>query len=454
MELINNIFANGAIGSLQGGRRENQDDCGFLDLPSGFLVVVCDGMGGGPAGKIASYIAKNSIAEYIRQELTPTADRCAIVNEAIQKANANIRAYVEKNPATKGMGTTAVVLLINEQSAVVGHVGDSRLYKIRGRQIINKTNDHSVVGDMVRNKVLTEEQARLSSQSNILTRSVGVSESVEVDVEELAYERGDRFALCTDGLWGACSESELVKHFAAKKSIPVIVETLMDDVDMKGKASGGNHDNLSLALFQITRDSKKKEKMGKQTKKILLGLATIALISIIANVVMLNKSSVIPEMQEEIKQLTDSLKKRDADINMYKGKLTNAEMRIHEKDEASSANSLVSEYKINDLKQQLDNAKKEIDKQKAENEKLKSENVELKKKPSKQQAARDDLKNILEQMAKMVPVKTSGSLSRFNDLKKAAVRTATPISANIAKQIQNINKDSKASKIREIKNKL
>ena len=100
------------------------------------------------------------------------------------------------------MGSTCTVLLINDTSAIVAHVGDSRVYQIRGRNKIFRTFDHSMVFDLVKQKVITEEQARLSAQSNVITRALGIKPDIEVDVVELPYDAGDRFILTTDGIHG------------------------------------------------------------------------------------------------------------------------------------------------------------------------------------------------------------------------------------------------------------
>ena len=98
-----------------------------------------------------------------------------------------------ENPSLKGMGSTATVLLLSDKSAFVAHVGDSRVYQIRSGKKIFRTFDHSMVFELVKQKVITEEQARLSAQSNIITRALGMQPDLQVDVVERPYEKGDRF---------------------------------------------------------------------------------------------------------------------------------------------------------------------------------------------------------------------------------------------------------------------
>lgn len=116
--------------SKQGGRPENQDDVGWVDTPLGFLAVVCDGMGGGPGGKTASYIAKNVfLTEMVNA--SPQASRVEALKRAVSKANDALYQKMDEVPSLKGMGSTLVAVLISEQSALVTHLGDSRCYQIR-----------------------------------------------------------------------------------------------------------------------------------------------------------------------------------------------------------------------------------------------------------------------------------------------------------------------------------
>ena len=154
-----------------GGRAENQDSFSWADTPRGFLVTVCDGMGGGPGGKTASSIAVKEIIAGV-QEADQQEKVSNILIKAIRRANMAIIAAGNEQPMLQGMGSTCTVLLINSQSATIAHVGDSRVYQLRGHKKIFRTFDHSMVFDLVKQKVITEEQARLSAQSNVITRAL------------------------------------------------------------------------------------------------------------------------------------------------------------------------------------------------------------------------------------------------------------------------------------------
>jgi len=273
----------GVADSRIGGRSENQDSCGYADTKLGLLVTVCDGMGGGPGGKTASNIAVQEIITSVA-EADGTEDSGNVLIKAIRRANMAIIARGDEEPELKGMGSTATVLLINSNSALVAHVGDSRVYQLRNHAKIFRTFDHSMVFELVKQKVITEEQARLSEQSNVITRALGIKADVEVDVCELAYEKGDRFLLCTDGVHGTMPEKELISIVTdIKKPLSGVMENLVTKVDTYGLQKGGGHDNLTAALIETKSNSILKEKMSKRIKNLLLCLLAVLVISLLGN---------------------------------------------------------------------------------------------------------------------------------------------------------------------------
>ena len=267
-----------------GGRAENQDSFGFKDTPLGFLITVCDGMGGGPGGKTASSIAVKEIIAGV-MEADQQEKISNILIKAIRRANMGIINLGNEQPALQGMGSTCTVLLINSKSATIAHVGDSRIYQFRGNSKIFRTFDHSMVFDLVKQKVITEEQARLSAQSNIITRALGIKPDLEVEVTERPYEAGDRFLLCTDGIHGTVEEKSLVKSATNRKiNLGPVVDGIATEIDNIGRTSGGGHDNLTLAIIETKLNSTLKEKMSKKIKQILLAIVAVCVISIVANV--------------------------------------------------------------------------------------------------------------------------------------------------------------------------
>lgn len=267
-----------------GGRAENQDSFGWADTPFGFLVTVCDGMGGGPGGKTASSIAVKEIIAGV-QEADPQEKLSNILIKAIRRANMAIISVGNEQPTLQGMGSTCTVLLINSQSANIAYVGDSRVYQLRRKQKIFRTFDHSMVFDLVRQKVITEEQARLSAQSNVITRALGIKPDVEVEITERPYERGDRFLLCTDGIHGAVEEKKLIQMASNRKIVlGNVVDEIATEIDDIGRNGGGGHDNLTLAIVETKLNSILQEKMSKKIKQLILAISTFCIISIALNI--------------------------------------------------------------------------------------------------------------------------------------------------------------------------
>lgn len=280
----NGLFI-GFAESRIGGRSENQDTYGFKQTELGYVVTVCDGMGGGPGGKTASVIAVQEIIAGI-EEASRDNETENILKQALLRANLAIIETGNENPMLKGMGSTATVLLLTEHSAFVAHVGDSRVYQLRCGRKVFRTFDHSMVFDLVRQGVITEEQARLSAQSNIITRALGIQPDVQVDVVELPYEKGDRFVLCSDGIHGTMPEKELIRRLASRKSVlGAVVDDIATYVDNLGHTGGGGHDNLTIAVVETKINSKLKPKMSKQIRITLMCLVAVCIISIIFNIV-------------------------------------------------------------------------------------------------------------------------------------------------------------------------
>ncbi len=284
----NTDFLVGFAESRIGGRAENQDSYGSAETGHGFLAVMCDGMGGGPGGKTASSIAVETIIQSV-QEAQEDEELANIVIKAIRNANMAIIARASAEPQLKGMGSTAVVALFTEESALVAHVGDSRCYQIRGKKKVFRTFDHSMVFDLVKQGVITEEQARLSAQSNIITRALGIKPDVEVSIEEVFYQKGDRFLLCSDGIHGTMPESALIEKLSNRKTaLGALTDDIATGVDNAGRNGGGGHDNLTLLLIETKKNSLKEPPMNKKTKIIIAVLGVVCIASLILNIVLLS----------------------------------------------------------------------------------------------------------------------------------------------------------------------
>ena len=312
--LNNPLFPNNSVTCI-GGREENQDTCGLVQTRRGFLALVCDGMGGMNGGATASKMAVEEIIKYIdmpAQEDALEEDSQMLLRKAICHANLKIYEKAAQTPSLAGMGTTVTALLIDENKATVAHVGDSRVYQIRHGRKIFRTFDHSMVFEMVKKKILTEEQARLSAQSNIILRALGQKEEVTVDTVDLCYDKDDIFFLCTDGVWGTMPEKELIRRLSTGQHPKAITETLAMSIHGDKLREGGGHDNLTAVMIKTTTNSIVRNKMEELIKKALYVCAALLLISIICNFIPRGKSKPSEEQENKLQVIrTDTLKSAD-----------------------------------------------------------------------------------------------------------------------------------------------
>lgn len=361
----------GALESLQGGRPENQDFMGFADTPLGFAMVLCDGMGGGPGGRTASNVVVDTVISNLSSYKKGDDIRTAM-RQAIEMADNKIAEMTAHTPELQGMGTTIVILVINKRSAHVAHVGDSRLYQFRSGKKVFRTNDHSQVGELVRLGALTEEQARVAPNSNVITRAINGRGIAQPDITELPYESGDRFVLCTDGIWGALPEKDLIEKLTKGKSASGTVMGTTIDVDKIGNTNGGMHDNLSLVVIDMTTDSKLRVKMGRRIKNLLFAIVTILTLSVLANAWTI---SAWQKAVEDKEIAVEGLKEQNRQLRQDSIKLTNRceEVSIVSREERDSTRQkeldwLKKENELNNRIQSLqdenDKLKKEIESQK------------------------------------------------------------------------------------------
>ena len=233
-------------------RPTNEDAIGSLvpERPDvlrkrGAIFAVADGVGGHVAGEVASAMAiRDVMASYV----SPTAPHAveAALTGAIQAANARVHAVAAGgDSATAGMQTTLSVLVLCGRQSYVAHAGDSRVYRLRGAALSQMTADHSEAAELVRLRLISPEAAASHPRRSVLTRTVGATPRLRPDFARAPLENGDRFLLCTDGLWGEVHDDEL----AAAMALPPArgCEHL---VSMANDRGGG--DNVSVAIVHVT----------------------------------------------------------------------------------------------------------------------------------------------------------------------------------------------------------
>ncbi len=301
----------GFIESRIGGRSENQDSAGIKETPLGYLIVVCDGMGGMQGGSVASQLAVQTILETVASADSKASPSKTLI-DAIKKANMAIIEEGKRNIELQGMGTTVTVLLLTPYSAIIAFVGDSRVYQLRNGKKVFRTFDHSMVFEMVKKKVISEEQARLSAQSNVILKALGIGTELEVDITERPYQKGDRFVLCSDGFWGAMPEDEFIRHLSENNQINKILESTANVVESIGRNSGAEYDNLTAAIIEVDKNSILKEKMNKKAKIVIAVLSILLAVSVIFNIFMINGNVVIDNNDKPVIEDSADVKKISA----------------------------------------------------------------------------------------------------------------------------------------------
>ena len=216
-------------------RKSNQDAVIIGEGAAG----VADGMGGHNGGEIASGETRDGILREIRGKKP---DR-KILREIVEKINLEIWDRQEKDAALTGMGTTLTLLWPSEEEILIAQVGDSRAYLIRDGKMRQVTEDHSLVGDMVRRGVLTEEQAACHPMRNYITRAVGTEDTIETDLFTVERKAGDRWLLCSDGLYSQIARGKL-EELALKEDAEEAADALL-----QAALEGGGKDNITLILL-------------------------------------------------------------------------------------------------------------------------------------------------------------------------------------------------------------
>jgi len=231
-------------------RSENQDFGAYttpqeeqVSHPGGRLLIVADGMGGHRGGATASKLAAETVkAQYLGSETT---DIGAALRDSLARANARIFSEAQSNPDLRGMGTTTSALAVRNGQGWLAHVGDSRIYRVRNDAIEQLTDDHSLVATMVREGLLTSQEAEVHPRRNVLQRSMGVSEDVEIDVRgPFDLQEDDTFILCSDGLHGVVKEAEMLE--IARLSI----EEAADEF-LKRALARGAPDNVTVIVARV-----------------------------------------------------------------------------------------------------------------------------------------------------------------------------------------------------------
>jgi PPM family protein phosphatase len=233
-----------SAGSTDAGRKRRRNEDAFVHDPP--LFAVADGMGGAQAGEVASRLAAAAFREFHDADRLDPEDR---VTAIIQEANRRIYERARTDAQASGMGTTITAALVSGNTVTVGHVGDSRAYRLRQGELEQLTEDHSLVADLVRSGRLSPEEAEAHPQRSVITRALGTDPEVDVDTFTVEAEAGDVFLLCSDGLTTMVDDEQVSETVAAAESLEQATKALV-----RAANRAGGEDNITVVIFRLEAD--------------------------------------------------------------------------------------------------------------------------------------------------------------------------------------------------------
>jgi PPM family protein phosphatase len=237
--------------------RDHNEDC-IESRPEIGLFVLADGMGGYNAGEVASGMATSLISDGLQETWSPRglagrgreetkALSEQLIKDQVARANSAIFTTSQNNPECAGMGTTLVVTLFFDNFMTVAHIGDSRLYRLRGESMEQVTRDHSLLQEQLDSGLITPEEAKLSQNKNLVTRALGIDPSVEPEVHVYETQPDDTYLVCSDGLSDMVEDEEIRLTLITLKSNPnLTVQQLVQAAN-----DNGGRDNISAMLIRI-----------------------------------------------------------------------------------------------------------------------------------------------------------------------------------------------------------
>ncbi|MBA2313360.1 MAG: Stp1/IreP family PP2C-type Ser/Thr phosphatase [Actinobacteria bacterium] len=220
--------------------RDANQDAYLIDAP---LYVIADGMGGHAAGDVAAVTAVKVISDEAGRVSAQEPDSLAAL---LKDANAAIWERAQSERAFQGMGTTCTLVYASDAAGYIAHVGDSRAYRLRGGGLEQLTEDHTLVGRMIKEGRIGAGEARTHPQRNVITRALGIDSSVEVDLREIDLEEGDRLMLCSDGLSSMLDESAIEKGLAEAPDPQAAADRLVELAN-----DAGGEDNITVVVLDV-----------------------------------------------------------------------------------------------------------------------------------------------------------------------------------------------------------
>jgi PPM family protein phosphatase len=229
-----------------GLRRSSNEDICLVDAERGYFLVA-DGIGGAAAGEIASaFFAKTTAATFSASSNRTLEETLNLVKQSFLAANSRIVEHIEATPSHAGMGCTAEILAFHASGFILGHIGDSRTYRLRQTRLAQLTKDHSLVQQQIDQGLISQEQARNHAMKHVILRAVGVDGQLAIDIIQGQVLPEDLFLLCTDGL------SDMIEDYQIRE-ILLTEEPLMEKAEMLVRLANaaGGRDNISVVLIEV-----------------------------------------------------------------------------------------------------------------------------------------------------------------------------------------------------------
>lgn len=244
-----------------GQRRDHNEDAVASDISIG-LLILADGMGGYKAGEVASEMAVLTLIAELKEAITEqsvvagfkdlnldAATESMLLIDAVNKANEVIFQVSQTQPRCSGMGTTLVACVFTDNKILVGHVGDSRLYRLRKGELAQITEDHSLVQEQIKAGLMTAAQAKVSINKNLVTRALGIDAKVELELHEYAVEQDDIYLLCSDGLSDLVEDEDIrLTLIELSANLESMAEKLINMAN-----NNGGKDNISVVIAKVVK---------------------------------------------------------------------------------------------------------------------------------------------------------------------------------------------------------
>jgi len=231
-----------------GMKRQSNEDR-YAIVPDLGLYLVADGMGGHKAGQVASHLAAEGSIRAIEALQGASVSLAERLRHAVACANREIFTAAQAKPELSGMGTTFVGMLFGGDRLALAHVGDSRAYLLRQGRLRGLTDDHSIVGELLRRHEISEADAAQHPHRHVLTRALGIRPRTEPDLAEMTPQEGDVFIMCSDGLTGFVDDEEIAEHLMSEPDLEAAAAALVDTANR-----AGGQDNITVLLVRYEKE--------------------------------------------------------------------------------------------------------------------------------------------------------------------------------------------------------